>query len=336
MLVDGGIGFDLERVPEAIRDAAAAGYDGVWTAETSHDPFLPLLLAAEHADRIQLGTGIAVAFARSPMTLAQTAYDVQAFSKGRFLLGLGSQIKPHIVKRFSMEWSHPAPRMREFIQAMRAIWACWDEGTKLDFRGEFYSHTLMTPFFNPGPNPYGPPKVFLAGVGELMTQVAGEVADGFLCHAFTTESYLREVTVPALERGLAKSGRTMADLEISGPAFVVTGTTEEEMAASAKGTSEQIAFYGSTPAYRGVLEHHGWGELQDELNALSKQGRWVEMGQLVTDDILDTFAVVAEPEAVAGALHDRFGDVVDRISFYAPYRSDPDRWRRVMEQLHAA
>lgn len=226
--------------------------------------------------------------------------------------------------------------MREFILAMRAIWACWDEGTRLDFRGDFYNHTLMTPFFNPGPNPYGVPKVFLAGVGELMTEVAGEVADGFLCHAFTTESYLRTVTLPALERGLAKSGRTMADLQISGPAFVVTGTTEEEKAASAKGTREQIAFYGSTPAYRGVLEHHGWGGLQDELNALSKQGRWVEMGQLVTDDILDTFAVVAEPEQVADGLHDRFGDIVDRISFYAPYRSDPERWQRVMEQLHAA
>jgi probable F420-dependent oxidoreductase len=194
----------------------------------------------------------------------------------------------------------------------------------------------MTPFFNPGPNEYGPPKVFLAGVGELMTEVAGEVADGFLCHAFTTEAYLREVTIPALERGLAKSNRTMDSLEISGPAFVVTGTNDAEMAASIKGTREQIAFYGSTPAYRGVLEHHGWGGMQDELNALSKQGRWVEMGELVSDDILHTFAVVGEPEQIASSLHDRYGDVVDRVSFYAPYRSDPERWHRVMEQLHAA
>jgi len=336
MRVDGGIGFDLSKVADAAVEAEAAGYDGVWSAETSHDPFLPLLLAAERTEGLQLGTGIAVAFARSPMTLAQTANDVQAYSKGRFLLGLGSQIKPHIVKRFSMEWSHPAARMREFILALQAIWSCWNDGTKLDFHGDFYSHTLMTPFFNPGPNPYGTPKVFLAGVGERMTEVAGEVADGFLCHAFTTESYLREVTLPALERGLAKSGRTMDSLEVSGPAFVVTGTTEEEMAASIKGTREQIAFYGSTPAYRGVLEHHGWGGMQDELNALSKAGRWVEMGELITDDILHTFAVVGEPEVIAGGLHERYGDVVDRVSFYAPYRSDPDRWRRVMEQLHAA
>jgi len=334
--VDGGIGTELGRVGEAVNEAEVAGYDGVWSAETSRDPFLPVLLAAEHTERIQLGTGIAVAFARSPMTLAQTANDLQVFSNGRFLLGLGSQIKPHIVKRFSMEWSHPAARMREFILALRAIWDCWDNGTKLDFRGDFYSHTLMTPFFNPGPNPHGPPKVFLAGVGERMTETAGEAADGFLCHAFTTESYLREVTLPALGRGLAKAGRTMDAFEISGPAFVVTGGTEEEMEASAKGTREQIAFYGSTPAYRGVLEHHGWGGLQDELNTLSKQGRWVEMGQLITDDILHTFAVVGEPEQIAAGLHDRYGDVVDRISFYAPYRSDPERWQKVMAQLHAA
>src|SRR4051794_19158490 len=270
------------------------------------------------------------------MDLACMAHDLQQYSQGRFLLGLGSQIKPHIEKRFSMPWSPPAARMREFILAMRAIWACWNDGTRLDFRGDFYTHTLMTPFFNPGPNPHGTAKVFLAGVGERMTEVAGEVADGFLCHAFTTEAYLRDVTLPALQRGLDKSGRTLDDFEISGPAFVVTGTTEEELEKSSQGTRQQIAFYGSTPSYRGVLEHHGWGEMQDELNALSKQGRWVEMGDLITDDILHTFAVVGEPEQVAAGLHERYGDVVDRVSFYAPYRSDPERWQRVMDQLHAA
>ncbi len=336
MLVDGGIGFDITKAPRAAREAEAAGYDGIWSVETSHDPFLPLLAAATATEEIELGTGIAVAFARNPMTTAQTANDLQLASQGRFILGLGSQIKPHITKRFSMEWSHPAPRMREFILAMRAIWACWNEEAELDFQGDFYRHTLMTPFFNPGPNPYGAPKVFLAGVGELMTEVAGETADGFLCHAFTTESYLREVTLPALDRGLAKSGRSRADLEISGPAFVVTGTTEEELATSAAATKQQIAFYGSTPAYRGVLEHHGWGELQSELNGLSKQGKWVEMGERIDDDVLQTFAVIGEPEQVAQGLHDRYGDVVQRISFYAPYRSDPERWQKVMDQLHAA
>jgi probable F420-dependent oxidoreductase len=192
----------------------------------------------------------------------------------------------------------------------------------------------MTPFFNPGPNPHGNAKIFLAGVGELMTEVAGEVCDGFLCHGFTTERYLREVTLPALERGAAKAGRALADIEISGPAFVVTGTNDEEMAASVQGTKQQIAFYGSTPAYRGVLELHGWGGLQDDLNKMSKEGKWKEMGELITDEILDTFAVVAEPEKLAEGLHGRYGDVVSRISFYAPYASDPDRWRAVMDDLH--
>jgi probable F420-dependent oxidoreductase len=336
MKIDGGLGNDLAAAPAAAREAEEAGYDGIWTAETSHDPFFPLLLAAEHTERIELGTSIAVAFARNPMLLANVGYDLQAFSKGRFILGLGSQIKPHITKRFSMPWDHPAARMRELILATRAIWDCWNEGSKLDFRGDFYTHTLMTPFFNPGPNPYGVPKIFLAGVGEKMTEVAGEVADGFICHGFTTERYLREVTVPALERGREKAGKTMEGFEIIGPSFVVTGATEDDLDAAAKGTRQQIAFYGSTPAYRGVLEIHGWGELQDELNALSKQGKWVEMGDLIDDEILNTFAVVGEPEAIGAELHHRYGDVIQRISFYAPYKSDPERWQRVMADLKAA
>jgi probable F420-dependent oxidoreductase len=333
MKVDGGIGAELARAGEAAREQEERGYDGIWTAETSHEPFFPLLLAAEHTQRVELGTGIAVAFARNPMTLAYQAYDLQAFSGGRFILGLGSQIKAHITKRFSMEWSHPAPRMREMILAIRAIWDCWNNGTKLDFRGDYYSHTLMTPFFDPGPNPHGNAKIFLAGVGELMTEVAGEAADGFLCHGFTTERYLREVTVPALERGLAKAGRTLDDFEISGPGFVVTGTNEEEMEKAAAGVRQQIAFYGSTPAYRAVLEMHGWGDLQTELNSLSKQGEWVKMGGLIDDEILGTFAVVAEPDRLAAGLHERYGDVIDRISFYAPYKSNPELWARVMEGL---
>jgi probable F420-dependent oxidoreductase len=335
MKVDGGLGIapTLDTIVSQARDGEAAGYDGFWSAETSHDPFLPLLLAAEHTEHLELGTGIAVAFARSPMTLANIGYDLQVYSGGRFLLGLGSQIKPHITKRFSMPWSAPAARMREFVQAMRAIWDCWDTDSKLDFRGDFYTHTLMTPFFNPGPNPHGPPKVFLAAVGQKMTEVVGEVCDGMLCHGFTTERYLREVTLPALERGLAASGRTRQALELSLPAFVVTGTNEAEMAESEKGVRQQIAFYGSTPAYRPVLELHGWGALQDELNGLSKQGEWVQMGQLIDDEILNTFAVVAEPAQLAPELLARHGDLVDRISFYAPYKSEPDTWLPVIAAL---
>ncbi|MGH9271774.1 MAG: LLM class F420-dependent oxidoreductase, partial [Ilumatobacteraceae bacterium] len=333
MKVDGGIPTQLDKAAAVAQELEATGYSGAWTAETSHDPFMPLLLAAEHTETIELGTSIAVAFARSPMTLANTAWDLQAYSKGRFVLGLGSQIKPHITKRFSMPWSHPAPRMRELILAIRAIWDTWLTGAKLEFRGEFYSHTLMTPFFAPDAKDLdgvGVPKIFLAGVGQLMTEVAGEVCDGFLCHGFTTERYLREVTIPALERGRAKAGKTMEGFEIVGPSFVVTGNGDEELEQAAAGTRQQIAFYGSTPAYRPVLELHGWGGMQDELTALSKQGEWVQMGKLIDDDILNTFAVVGPPEQVGPELHHRYGDVVDRISFYAPYTSDPDRWAQVL------
>ena len=337
MRVDGGAATSLEGVSEAAKTAEEAGYDGFWTAETSHDPFFPILMAAQATERIQLGTSIAVAFARNPMITANIGYDLQQFSKGRFILGLGSQIKPHIEKRFSMKWSgKPASQMREYVSAMRAIWDTWQNGTKLDFRGDHYTHTLMTPFFNPGPHPYGTPKVFLAGVGEGMTRVAGEVCDGFLAHGFTTERYAREVTMPALEVGMAKSGRRREDFEISLPAFVVTGATEEDMKAAAVGTRQQIAFYGSTPAYRCVLDAHGWGDLQTELNGLSKEGKWVEMGHAIDDEMLNAFAVVAEPEQLAAKLSSRWKGLADRVSFYAPYKSDPARWRKVLLDLKAA
>jgi probable F420-dependent oxidoreductase len=261
MRVDTGImSPNIAEIGPKAKELEDLGYDGLLTAETGHDAFLPLALAAEHTERIELGTGIAVAFGRTPMVLAYTANDLQLMSKGRFILGLGSQIKPHIEKRFSMPWSQPAKRMREYILALRAIWSSWNDGTPLKFDGEFYKHTLMTPFFSPGKNPYGAPKVFLAAVGEKMTEVAGEVADGIIIHGFTTERYVKEVTMPAIERGLKAAGRDRASFEVSGPLFVVTGTTEEELKAAEQGTKQQIAFYGSTPAYRGVLELHGWGE----------------------------------------------------------------------------
>ena len=334
MKIDGGLpGAAPAEVARVAGELEDVGYDGGLTAETSHDPFLPLVIAAEHSERLELGTGIAVAFARNPMTLASIGYDLQAFSGGRFRLGLGSQIKAHIEKRFSMPWSHPAARMRELILAIRAIWACWNEGAPLEFRGEFYRHTLMTPFFNPGPNPFGAPKVQLAAVGERMTEVAGEVADGIILHGFTTERYVREVTMPALERGFAKGGRDRSRFEVCGPLFVVTGTDDQELEAARQGTKQQIAFYGSTPAYRGVLELHGWGDLQQELNTLSKRGEWVAMGDRIDDEMLQTFAVVGSPEEIPALMLARFGDLVDRVMFYAPYRSDPDRWKGVLARF---
>lgn len=328
MKVDGGIDWDLTRAGAQARELEEMGYSGILSAETSHDPFLPLVVAAEHTERVELMTSIAVAFARSPMTLANIGHDINAASNGRFILGLGSQIKPHISKRFSMPWSSPAARMREFILAMRAIWANWHEGAPLEFMGKFYTHTLMTPMFTPTNNDFGAPRVFLAAVGPLMTEVAGEVADGVIVHAFTTEKYLRETTLPALERGFAKAGKQRADFEISYPVFVVTGENEEQMRASRLAVTKQIAFYGSTPAYKPVLDSIGAGELQGELNGMSKQGRWDEMGTLITDDLLNEFAVVAEPSQLAGQLKSRYGDIVDRTA--AAYANIPKTERQAI------
>jgi probable F420-dependent oxidoreductase len=313
-LDSGGYARTLREAADSVVAAEVAGFDAAWVAETRVDALTALAVAAGETSRIELATGIVVAFARNPMTVAVQANDVQLLSGGRLLLGLGSQIRPHVTKRFSMPWSSPAARMREFVMAVRAIWSSWETGERLRFSGEFYTHTLMTPFFDPGPNPYGSPPVFLAAVGELMTEVAGEVADGLLCHGFSTERYLREVTLPALERGRAKAGKTLAGFEISGPSFVATGTTDEEIEAAVAGVKEQIAFYGSTPAYRKVLELHGWGALQDELNTLSKRDRWAEMARLVDDEILNTIAVVGSPDEVAAELLRRYGNIVQRIT----------------------
>jgi probable F420-dependent oxidoreductase len=335
MLIDGEIAFGTGDFAEQASKIEADGYDGVWAGEVGHDPLLILAGAAPATTKIELGTGIVVAFGRSPMISAMMANDVQLLSKGRLLLGLGSQIKPHIEKRYSMPWSHPAARMREYVLAMRAIWSCWNEGTKLSFRGEFYKHTLMTPFFDPGPNSFGPPKVFLAAVGELMTEVAGEVADGLLVHPFTTERYLREVTLPALERGLAKAGRSPETFQISLSGLIATGRTDAEMESSMDKVRAQIGFYGSTPAYRGVLELQGWGELQSELNVLSRTGGWAKMAGLIDDDVLNAFAVVATPKQVAGRVLDRFADVVDRFSLYTPYSLDVDSRSEIIAGLRA-
>ncbi|MBV8964694.1 MAG: LLM class F420-dependent oxidoreductase [Mycobacteriaceae bacterium] len=316
--IDAGIPGDLERVPAEAPALESQGYDGCWSAEINHDPFLPLMLAAEHTSHIELGTSIAVAFARSPMTVANVAWDLHAYSRGRFILGLGSQIRAHIEKRFSMPWGHPVQRMREFVVALRAIWSCWQDGSPLRFEGDFYTHKLMTPMFVPDPQPHGVPKVFVAAVGEAMTEMCGEVADGLLGHAFTTKRYLDEVTVPRLMRGIERSGRARRDVALVSPVFVVTGDRETELAAAAAATRKQIAFYGSTPAYRKVLELHGWGDLQDELRRLSLQGDWDAMGSLIDDDILDAFAVVAPTDELAARLRDRCAGVIDRVLLGLP------------------
>jgi probable F420-dependent oxidoreductase len=313
--------------------AEKAGYDAVWASETQHDPAVMITLAATRTERITLGTAISVAFARTPMTTAMTANDLHLVTGGRYVLGLGTQIKPHVTKRFSMPWSEPARRMHEYIRAVRAIWDAWATGERLDFRGEFYTHTLMTPFFSPGPNPHGNPPIHLAGVGPRMTTVAGEVADGFMAHAFSTERYLHEVTLPALHQGFERAGRDGSGFEFSATALIATGNTEEEFAQSVRDVRRQVAFYGSTPAYHPVLELHGWGDLARELNALSKRGEWEAMGDALDDEVLRTIAIVAEPDQVGPALERRFGGVAQRIPLYAPSGSQTDRWGPALAHL---
>jgi probable F420-dependent oxidoreductase len=337
MKIDASLSDDIGATQTAAAKIESDGYAGGWTSETKHDPFLQCLQAAMATESITIGTAIAIGFARSPMTLASTSYDLARYAEGRFVLGLGSQIKPHIERRFSMPWSAPAARMRELILATRAIWATWHEGVKLDFRGDFYSHTLMTPFFTPEPHEYGPPPVFLAAVGEKMTEVAGEVADGFFVHPFTTMRYLEQVTVPALLRGRAKAGKDGLDgFVINGPSFVTVGRTEEELAAAIQGTKARIAFYGSTPAYRQVLELHGWGEAQDELNTLSKQGRWDDMADVINDEMLHEFSVVGTPAEVGPKLVAKVDKVFERLTFYSPYDADPAVWSELLAAVTAA
>ena len=339
MKIDAWIGLpeasssnELAGVGDRAQRLEQDGYSGLLSAETSHDPFLPLALAAQQTERIELMTAIAVGFARNPMVLAHVAWDLQALSGGRFLLGLGSQIQAHVTKRFSMPWSRPAARMEEMIHAIRAIWDAWQTGERLNFRGDFYRHTLMTPMFSPGPIDVAPPPILISAVGPLMTRVAGRAADGLVCHAFQTAEYLRAVTLPNVDAGLAEAGRDRSEFQISMPVFVVSGFREEEVAAKAARTREQIAFYGSTPAYRPVLEHHGWGDAQTELNRLSKRGMWKEMGDVIDDEMLDAFAIVAEPGDVPARIADRFGGSLDRLQFYAGV-SDADLWEPILTEI---
>lgn len=331
--VDGGVFSQLATVAEAATTLERRGYDGCWTAEINHDPFLPLVLAAEHTDTIELGTSIAVAFARNPMTVANVGWDLQEYSGGRLNLGLGSQVKPHIEKRFSMPWSRPVARMREFVVATREIWTCWRDGSNLSFEGEFYTHKLMTPMFTPQPHDHGFPKVFIAAVGDAMTEMTGEVADGLLAHAFTTKRYFEEVTMPALLRGLGRSGRQRSDFQVSCPLFVVTGENDAEVRAAASGTRKQIAFYGSTPTYRRVLELHGWGELHHELHRLSRQGDWDGMGELIDDDVLEEVAVVAPIDKLAAKIRDRCDGVIDRVMVGFPPSTTETTISAVLQDL---
>ncbi|MFI0352930.1 TIGR03617 family F420-dependent LLM class oxidoreductase [Actinomadura sp. 9N407] len=317
MLVETRLHGALADAPEVAERQEAAGYAGTFSRESDSDPFLPLALAAGRTERIELGTSVTVAFARSPMTLAYTVHELQALTGGRFVLGLGTQVRGHIVRRFSMGWDAPVARMRDYLDALRAIWSSWREDTPLHHEGQYYTHTLMTPEFVPRAHDHPDPPVLLAAVGPAMTELACAQADGLLVHPFSGPDYLREATRPRIEENLARNGRSLDAFRIAGSVMVATGRDEAELAESVEALRARVAFYGSTPAYRPVLAHHGWGDLADRLHALSKTertGRWEEMARLVPDEVVHTIGVVAEPDALAARIAERYTGLLDRIS----------------------
>lgn len=329
-------GAESPQIQDLARTVEGLGCQALLTAEIKYDPFLPLAVAAGATSSLGLGTCVAVALPRSPTHLAQLANDLQRSSHGRFSLGIGSQIRPHVENRFGARWSKPIAQMRELVGAVRAVWSCWNDGKRLSFTGEYYQLSLMTPVFHPGPNPYGPPPIFIGAVGPGMARLAGEVADGLYGHAFATERSLREVTIPALAEGLSRSARERSEVEVSVPLFLVTGGDDREHEAADVAVRDQLAFYGSTPAYRPVLEVHGWGDLQAELNTLSKSGRWEEMSGLISDEVVDAFAVRGGASEIAAGVIRRYGALVDRVAVPIPARSDLGHWTDVVAALVAA
>lgn len=320
--------YDLQAVPEYARQVEAIGYDCLWTSETSHDPFLPLAIASTTTSSLKLGTSIAVAFPRSPMVIAYTAWDIQKASAGRFILGLGSQVRGHNERRFSVKFESPGPKLREVVLSLRAIWECWQQGTPLRFKGEFYNFDLMTPFFNPGPIEHPKIPVFIAGVNRYMCRMAGEVCDGLHVHPFHTPKYLREYVHPAVEDGLRVSERASQDFAYATASFVVIGDTERERAANTEWVRQQIAFYASTRTYEPVLAAHGWEGIAPELHQKSLDGDWKAMARLVTDEMLDTIAVSGTYESIGTKLRERYAGLVDRIALYQPYEASADETRR--------
>ncbi len=322
--IDAPVNAGLRRIAADAVRLESLGYDGLRVAELNHDPFLPLTIAAEHTTRIELVTSVAVALSRNPMTMAVLAHDLNAYANGRLVLGLGSQVKPHIERRFSMPWRKAAEQMREFIAAMNAIFDCWYDGERLEFVGEYYQHTLMPTTFIPEDVSGPRPRIVLSATGPLMTRVAAEVADGMIMHPFSSEKFMREVTLPAIERGLATSDRTLDDFALDYAPMIATGRSDEALTNAIAAVRGRIAFYGCTVAYKPVLDIHGWGDLQDELIALNRQHRNADMAALITDEMVDTIAIVGTPEQVVDAMKARFGGVIARTGFAAPDLTDDD------------
>ncbi len=337
MILDVGmLTHDLKGIADYARKVEAMDFDCLWSSETQHDPFLPLAVAAAATSRIKLGTAIAVAFPRSPMILAYIAWDLQAASDGRFILGLGTQVKGHNERRFSVKWEAPGPRLREVILALRAIWDCWQNGTKLNFKGQFYRFDLMTPFFSPGPIRHPRIPIYIAGVNRYMCGLAGELCDGLHVHPFNSPKYLRELVHPAVEEGLARSGRKRSDFTYATSLFAVVGDTEQELAKARQSVKQQIAFYASTRTYEPVLAAHGWQDLTPKLHRKSVEGDWQGMADLITDEMVDTYAVTGSYETIARRIQERYAGLLDHVSLYQPYQpnlGDP-RWPALVKAFN--
>ncbi|MBI4634869.1 MAG: TIGR03617 family F420-dependent LLM class oxidoreductase [Candidatus Rokubacteria bacterium] len=327
---------DLKSLPAYARKVEALGFDCLWSSETQHDPFLPLAVAASVTSRMKLGTAIAVAFPRSPMILAHIGWDIQKASDGRFILGLGSQVKGHNERRFSVKFESPGPRLREVVLALRAIWDCWQNGTKLNFKGQFYRFDLMTPFFNPGPIEHPRIPVYISGVNRYMCRIAGEVCDGLHVHPFNSEKYLREFVHPAVEEGLRASGRARADFTYATSTFVVVGDTEEELQQNRQSVKQQIAFYASTRTYEPVLAAHGLEGLVPHLHRKSVEGDWKGMADLITDEMVDLFAVTGSYDTIGRQIMDRYAGLLDRTGLYQPYQPglDDPRLPRLVQEFN--
>jgi probable F420-dependent oxidoreductase len=333
MKIDIGLlSHDLSEMPAIARAADELGFDGLWTFETAHEALLPLALAAEHSDRLTLGTSIAVAFARSPAILAHISWDLARFSKGRFILGLGTQVKAHNERRFGVRWEKPVQKMRETILAIKAFWDCWQNGTRLDFRGEFFKLTLMTPFFNPGPHAYPHIPIYIAGVNQRMCQLAGEICDGFHVHPLNSSRYIEEVILPNIELGLASRRKPRELFELSSALFVIPTDTLRGEKECEHEVRQEIAFYASTPAYRAVFEFHGWEDVADQLRALAARGQWNEMPALITDEMIETFATRGTWAELPAKVLQKYTGLLDRVSYYLPFspQQETDGWRKTI------
>jgi probable F420-dependent oxidoreductase len=337
--LDAGLGTEGDYLKDMDRTARAAedlGFSGLWTSETKHDAFLPLAIAANETHEIELGTSVAIAFSRSPMETAQTAWDLQDLSDGRFVLGLGTQVKAHITRRFSMPWDRPAARLREYILALREIWESFQNEGPLEFEGEFYGHTLMTPFFNPGPIEHPEIPIYIAGVNTRLARLAGEICDGFHVHPFHSPEYVRRTVIPAIAEGARQADRDRGQVTLATSAFVITGENEERATEQRESVRAQISFYASTPTYLTVLEAHGWQGVGEELGKLARDKRWNEMPRLVTDEMLGAFAVEAAPDEIGPALNDRYDGLIDRVALYLPFvpGQRDEFWRTVVDSAH--